>query len=147
MAQFSFNTFNTERIFTRFDSSNLPADKKDKYRSLEQLYKKDGAGTIYEILAVYVGGETEFYKENPMVAIPMDDYNRYVNIPQHQLDEIKAIIDSRAAVSAINNGFAGFSIETYTKKIGNKEKVFYKAVWCDRVPDDEDDDEDGEIRG
>lgn len=121
MAFTSFASFNKERLFN-VDTADFD------YVKLADLYERDGEGEIYVIRGVYIGTKSEFAEESPLLAT--DEF--YVNLPQHQLIEIKEMLNSRQAISCINNGGAGFVIEKYTKKLkSGAKKVCYKARWVD----------------
>ena len=152
MAKFSFNTFNKERLFT-FDVSAIDAahpqtpkeraKHDDRYTNLEELYKENGADKIYQIKAFYINNKTSFEnshgeKKAPVVALA----DIYVNAPVHQLDVIEDMMADPSAVKAINDGYAGFYIDTYTDKYSTTR---YKMIFCDVDPSDFDDLEDGEI--
>lgn len=114
-----FSRFNKVRLFS-YDTSLI-----SDYVSLEDLYTRDGDGTVYELKGVYISNASEFADESPVVAI--DGY--YVNIPQHQLSDIKAMLEDRDAIRAINEGAAGFTIRTYEQR--RFHKTCYTAEWCD----------------
>lgn len=143
MAKFSFNSFNKERLFA-FDASAIDAahpqtpkeraKHDDRYTNLEELYKKNGADKIYQIKAVYINNKTNFEnsrgeKKAPVVALA----DVYVNAPVHQLDAIEDMMNDTNAVRAINDGYAGFYIDTYTDKYSTTR---YKMVFCDVIPSD-----------
>ena len=139
---FNFNSLNKERLFT-FDASviqKLHPDKDDRYVNLEELYKKNGPDKEYQIRGCYINTKSaiEEVKEAPVVALS----DIYVNIPQHQLFAIKAMIGDKNAVKAINNGEAGFTIRPYVKTRGKKQETFYEARWIDVDPEDFEDFED-----
>ena len=126
----NFGKFNKKQLFT-----NLP-EGVDEYISLEELYKENGPEAKYCIRAFYINTRSDFAPETPVVLT--NDY--YVNIPLHQLSEVKDIMTDNFAVKAINNKEAGFTIESYYKeKYG---KTCYKAVWCNYNEADEDFDSD-----
>lgn len=144
MAQFSFNQFNKERQFT-FDVqaiNNAHPDVADRYTNLESLYKENGADKVYQFHGCYINTKSEFAEEAPVIALD----TIYVNLPQHQLKEIKSMMADPNAVKAINAGYAGFTIRPYThetegKKGKKKVNTYYSAVWCDFEPDDDDEDD------
>lgn len=125
MAAFTFGSFNKERLF------NVDTTSFD-YTSLESLFEENGEDSVYQILGAYIGTKSQFDPETPLVAI--DGY--YVNIPVFQLSEVKAMLDSRQAIAAINAGLAGFTIEQYEKKLKKGSRTCYKAVWCDYNEDE-----------
>lgn len=118
MAKFSFSKFNKERLF------NVDTSEYD-YLKLEDLYARDGEGAVYPVLGVYIGTKSKFDAETPILATD----ESYVNLPVHQLDEIKAMLEDSAAVAAINAGQCGFTIEKFHQKRFDID--CYSAVWCD----------------
>lgn len=127
----NFGKFNKKQLFT-----GAPKGV-NNYTDLAALFKKNGADKKYCIRGLYINTKSNFDPEAPTALL--DDC--YVNLPVHQLDEVKQIIGDAAAVVAINNGQAGFIIETYHQD--RYDKDCYKAVWCNYTPEDDfDDDED-----
>ena len=63
-----------------------------------------------------------------------------VNIPPHQVYEVKNMLASEDALAAIREGRAGFVIREYDKELTNgKKKVIkkcYAAEWIDVDPED-----------
>lgn len=133
---FSFSSFNKERLFT-FDCNKIAGN----YTNLEQMYAEDGDGKEYQIKGIYISTSSQFDPEAPIVALA----NTYVNMPQHQLADIKAMLADKNAIAAINAGVAGFTIRQYerTVKVGKKltTKKCYSAEWCDVIPSDFEDEE------
>lgn len=132
MANFNFSSLNKERMFD-FDTSKITGE----YTNLESLYQRDGEDTQYQVKAVYVSTKSEYNDESPILALA----DTYVNLPQHQLPDIKAMINTPSAVAAINNGFCGFKIRKYEKQLKNKKgklqpKTCYSAEWINVDPDD-----------
>lgn len=120
MAFKSFASFNRNRLFN-IDTADF------EYLKLKDLYERDGDGATYVIRGLYLGTKSDFAEETPIVAT--DDC--YVNIPQHQLIDIKEMLNDKQAINMINAGAAGFMIDKYTKKLKNGTKTCYKAVWVD----------------
>jgi hypothetical protein len=124
MAQFSFSSFNQERLFD-LDTTDF------EYVKLKDLFEANGAENVYQLLAVYIGTKSEFDDESPIAAID----GSYVNLPQFQLPEVKAMLANKVAIAAIKRGDAGFRIEKYIKKLKSGNRTCYKAVWCDYTHD------------
>ena len=119
--------FNSERLFN-FDFTvfeDMP--KEERYKSLKDLYEENGEDEVYTLRAIFVGSASEFYEESPLATID----ECYVNLPQFQLRDVKAMLDSKAVIKAINDGKAGFKIETYEMVREKKKRTYYKAVWVD----------------
>lgn len=118
-----FSQFNKQRIF---DIDTAEFD----YKNLETLFKENGEDQVYQLKAVYISTKSEFDPESPLAAI--DGY--YVNLPQHQLGEVKAMLESKKAIEAIKEGKAGFIIrEFYQRRF---KKYCYTAEWVDVNPAD-----------
>lgn len=137
---FSFSNFNKERLFT-FDTSLITG----KYTNLEELFKENGPDKEYQLKAVYLSKFSQFADEAPIAALA----DTYVNLPSHQLDDIKSMMNNPNAVRAINTGYAGFKIRPYEKTVtlkSGKTKVetYYSAEWVDVDPEDYEEEEDSE---
>ena len=125
MAFTTFSSFNKERLFD-VDTSDF------EYVKLKDLFERDGEGEVYRIRGIYIGNKSEFADESPLLATD----ECYVNLPQHQLLDVKEMLNSRQAINMINSGTAGFMIEKYIKKLkSGAKKTCYKAVWCDLEAD------------
>ena len=118
MAKFSFAKFNKERLFN-VDTSDYD------YVKLEDLFEKDGEGAVYPVLGLYIGTKSKYDAETPILATD----EAYVNLPVHQLGEVKAMLEDRDAVNAINAGQCGFTIEKFHQKRFDID--CYSAKWCD----------------
>lgn len=113
---FNFSKFNKERLFD-VDTSGFD------YVNLEDLFEENGEDHVYKITGVYIGTKSTFDDESPIIAIE----DTYVNLPQHQLPEVKAMLADKAAIKAINDGQAGFVIDSYYQK--RFKKTCYAARW------------------
>lgn len=116
MAKFNFASFNKERLFD-VDTSGFD------YVNLEDLYSRDGGDTVYRVKGVYIGTKSQYDDETPLIAI--DDC--YVNLPQHQLPDIKNMLANKTAIAGINEGELGFVIDSYYQK--RFKKTCYAARW------------------
>lgn len=118
MARINFAKFNKERLFdidtTEFD-----------YVSLEDLYNTNGADAVYQVRGLYIGTKSDYDPETPILATNEE----YVNLPVHQLEEVKAMLADRKAIDGINAGYCGFKIEKYYQKRFKKD--CYAAIWVD----------------
>lgn len=130
-----------------FSFSSMNRERK-QYVNLESLFTHDGEGTEYQIKNAWINTKSAFNPESAVVEIGM--YN--VNIPPHQVYEVKNMLASEDALAAIREGRAGFVIREYDKELTNgKKKVIkkcYAAEWIDVDPEDfmdyEDQDEEKE---
>lgn len=116
MAKFNFASFNKERLFD-VDTSGFD------YVNLEDLFQENGEDAVYQVKGVYIGTKSQFDDETPLIAI--DDC--YVNLPQHQLQDIKKMLANKTAIAGINDGELGFVIESYYQK--RFKKTCYAARW------------------
>ena len=102
-----------------------------EYKTLEELFKEFGEEMVYQVKGVYVNTNSEYYPETPLVMI--NDW--YVNIPQHQLIQIKRMLDNDECMAAIKEGKLGFTIQKYFQEEYQKE--CYSAHWVNySEPDD-----------
>lgn len=120
-----------------YDSVSAEWDKNDKsrYVSLKDLYEKYGSDHIFEIKSVWIRKakkddkgriiDGSIKEENPVVTIE----GLYVNIPWHQLEEVRGMIEESDTVEFINDGGAGFTIREYDNRYQPGEKA-YAASWC-----------------
>ena len=134
---FSFSNFNKERLFD-FDTNKITG----KYTSLEELFKENGPDKEYQLKAVYISKFSQFADEAPIAALA----DTYVNLPSHQLSDVKSMMNDANAVRAINTGYAGFTIRPYEKSITLKngkvkKDTYYSAEWIDVDPSDYEEDE------
>ena len=116
--KFTFAKFNKEKIFD-IDTSEFD------YVSLEDLYNTNGADWVYPLKGLYIGTKSNYDPETPILATD----ETYVNLPVHQLGEVKEMLADKQAIDAINKGCAGFVIEKYYQK--KYKKDCYAAVWVD----------------
>lgn len=114
---FNFTKFNKERLFT-IDTTSFD------YTNLEQLYNENGSDAIYKVRGLYIGTKSIYDEEAPVIATESE----YVNLPVHQLGEIKAMLADKRAIKAINDGECGFIIEEYYQ--ARFKKNCYVARWC-----------------
>ena len=123
MAKFSFSNFNKEH--------------KD-YMTLEELVKKNGLDQVYQIKKIWINTKSAYNPETPVVEIE----ECHVNIPPHQIFEVKEMLADDDCVEAIEAGYCGFKIREYEKILENGKgkkkivKVCYNAEWTDVDPDD-----------
>lgn len=97
----------------------------DEYLSLEDLFEKDGEGTVYPVKAIWINTKGK-YGDRPTVA--SDGF--YVNLPQHLLEAANDIIHDQEDIDAINAGKVGLVVRTYKAK-NFKNKTCYTVDWVD----------------
>ena len=123
-----FSKFNKQRLFT-VDTSSFD------YLSIEQAAKKYGTDVPIRLRGVYIGDKSKFVDEDPRIATDEE----YINLPQHQLKEVKEILSDANAIRAINNGEAGFVIREYFQK--RFQLTCYSAEWIDYEDEVEEEEE------
>lgn len=132
----NFSAFNNFKF--AYDGISATWDKNDKsrYTSLEELFEQYGPDHVFVGRALWIryaklddkGNiiDGSMYKENPVVTIE----GVHVNIPQHQLKQVKAMLDSESIIDEVDAGHFGFKIREYDNKYKPGEKA-YAANWCD----------------
>jgi len=93
-----------------------------QYFNLSELVEQSGIDAVYVVRGVYVNTKSKF-GDAPVGII--DDC--FVNLPAHQLDTVRAILNNPDAIDAINNGSIGFTIYEYKNKYGKQ----YGIRWID----------------
>jgi hypothetical protein len=124
----NFGKFNKQRLFT-VDTSSFD------YLSIEEAAKKYGTDVPIRIRGLYIGDKSKFVEEDPRLATDEE----YINLPQHQLKEVKQILADPGAIRAINNGQCGFIIREYFQK--RFQMTCYSAEWCNYEEPDEEEEE------
>lgn len=124
--------------------------KYTEYTNLEGLAEQNGLDKVYQVKKLWINYKSDYNPETPVADLGFCK----INIPPHQVYQVKEMLEDEEAVKEIDLGHLGFKIETYEKTIksGKKEvkKTCYKAIWLDVDPDDfpdysdEDDEEDDE---
>lgn len=97
-----------------------------EYFSLEVLYQDNGEDTVYPIQGLYINHKSD-YGDAP-VAILED---KFVNLPQHLLDEALEIMKNDDDVADIKAGKVGFTIYQYEKELKKGSKICYGIRWVD----------------
>ena len=115
---FSFASMNKKKLFT-IDTSDFT-----EYHNLADLYEDDPEKS-WVFHGVYISTKSLFADEVAILA--MDDY--YLNLPEHLTKDCKQLLDNPAAISAINQGRAGFKVIKYHQKRFNRD--CYTIEWCD----------------
>lgn len=108
-----------------FSFESLNKDFNSNYIGLKELYELNGEERVYVIKGFYINTKSDYVKEAPVAIINKVN----VNIPQHQLSTVKAILASPEAMASIAKGEAGFTIETY-----KTTDTYYKIHFVDIEP-------------
>lgn len=95
-----------------------------EYKSLEELFKSQGAKAVYAVKALYINSKS-VYGDSPVAVTD----TCIVNLPSHLLDVVSEMITDTELVEAVNNGRFGFSIYSYNSK--NTNKTCYSVTWVD----------------
>ena len=88
------------------------------YVKLTDLYKENGAETVYTVLGCYQH-DGQFGRESVVIIA-----NHFVNLPHHLNDDVAEIMQN---MDIIENKQLGFKVIPYTSKYGN----FYTVQWID----------------
>lgn len=117
MAIFNFAKLNRRPLFD-IDTEGF------KYFSLKDIFEENNEddSLVYPIYALYINTKGK-HEDAPVVAFE----DRYVNLPPHQLEMAKEILDSDDAVKAINDGKCGIQIRKYYKS--KFDKWCYTVDW------------------
>lgn len=103
---------------------NIDTDGWD-YKKLSDLYDDD-SDAIHVVQGLYINKKSQYG------AAPVAICEGYcVNLPGHLTEEVEDILASADDVSDIKAGKVGFSIYTYDKMVGKKNKVCYSINWED----------------
>lgn len=108
-----------------FKFESLNKDFNSNYIGLKDLFELNGEDRTYVIKGFYINTKSDYVKEAPVAIINKCN----VNIPQHQLATVKAILASPEAMASIAKGEAGFTIETY-----KTTDTYYKIHFVDIEP-------------
>ena len=93
--------------------------------SLEDLYKKDHF-LIYPIDGLYINKKSAF-GDHPVAICVKDEM--LVDLPGHETETVKEILNDNDTVEAIKAGKVGFSIQQYEQK--KYKKICYGIHWED----------------
>lgn len=83
-----------------------------EFKSLKDLYTENGADYTYILTGCYINTKGKF-GDQPVLMTPYF----FVNAPSHLVDTVKDIMEDDETVQQINDGDAGFVIETYKDKL------------------------------
>lgn len=127
-----FNKLNKGRF--NFDVTDI----KGNYITPKDLYERDGVEEIYVVRAVYLGKMDKDLRKDDLrgkedketACVATDEF--YVNVPDHQIKEIKEILDSQEMIDAINDGLCGFELVPYEAR----GEQFVKLRWVDLEADE-----------
>ena len=107
---------------TKFNKSELlfkDTEKFDTFKTLEELFKEDGAETKYLVKGVY--NYNSSYGKGCF--IKSDGFN--ISLPSHLVDTINSIREDKESVDEINEGKVYITIYSYTLLDKYPNKVFY----------------------
>lgn len=113
---FNFSKLNKSKKFL-IDTSEF------EYTTLETLYNDNGPDYVYSLRGLYISNKSQYDPESPVIATDKE----YINIPIHQIDEVKEMLASPLAIKEINNGDVGFKIDEYYQ--ARFKKNCYVARW------------------
>lgn len=94
---------------------DVETDGWTEYAGLSDLYEKDPA-RIYPVKGFYINTKSKFGDRPTMIC---DGF--FVNLPEHMLDDVRAIMSTQEDIDAINDGKVAFRVRPYISKTYNKE--------------------------
>lgn len=94
------------------------------YKTLDELYKKNGENHVYTVKALYINKKSQ-YGDAPVIATD----ECLVNAPSHILDTVNEMILDEEVHEAANNGALGFTIYSYSTD--KRKGTFYSIKWVD----------------
>lgn len=129
--------------FAKFNKTRFNYDAvtrewgKDKYKKLSEIYDMFEPDTVFAIHSAFTIDNSDgkypgmIGKEAAVVTI--DDW--FVNVPDHQLEEVKSMLADQEACEYINEGKAGFVIRPY--ETPKRKETCYSMKWVDIPSGDE----------
>ena len=98
--------------------------KEPAYTSLADLFAEYGKDHVFPIAAIYINAKGMY---GPQAVIAINE-STLVNLPSHLLKVCRDMTGDPEAVTAINEGHAGFKIYQYTGKNGH---CGFSVDWVD----------------
>lgn len=105
-------------------SFNFTIPSHYQYRTLSELFERDGKNKIYPVKALYINKKSKFGYA-PIVATD----ECLANLPHHLLDTVQEMMRDEQLVNAVNQGVFGFQIYTYENK--NTKELCFSVNWVD----------------
>jgi len=102
-----------------------------EFKTLEELYKQYDENTIFPVYGFFINTKG-MYGDNPVAL----SHDFYISLPEHLLDDVKAIMADDEATEQINGGGLGLQIRSYEKEIQGKggrtsKRTCYSVTWVD----------------
>lgn len=94
-----------------------------EYKKLEELYK-EGEINVLPVMALYINTKGKF-GDRPLAVTA----NCFVNLPNHMLDTVKAMLADDELIEAINKGMVAMEIYKYHDSTYDKD--CYSVNWVD----------------
>lgn len=112
-------------LMSKFNRQNLfDVDTKDfKWVKLEELFNTDPQKQ-YKVLGVFINHKSKF-GDSPVAII--DGF--LVNLPRHELDQVKDMLDDNEIIQYIRDGHVAFSVYEYHSTTYNRDA--YSVEWLD----------------
>lgn len=102
-----------------------------EFKNLEELYKQYDENTIFPVYGFFINTKGN-YGDNPVAM----SHDFFISLPEHLLDDVKAIMADDEATEQINGGGLGLQIRSYEKEIQGKggrtsKRICYSVTWVD----------------
>ena len=126
----NFAKFNKTRF--DYDAVTMEWDKKDKslWKKVADIFDENDPDKVWTIRSIFTIKKDENHPDmiNDEEAIVTCD-NYFVNVPHHQLEDAKKMLEDREACEYINDGGAGFRLRPY--ETSKRKETCYSMVWVD----------------
>lgn len=109
---------------TKFNKTELlfnDNERFNEFKTLEDLYNVDNAGTVYKVNGVYI--YTGTYGKGCFVK--SDGFN--ISLPNHMVETVETIRKDLESIQEINDGKVGISIYSYSLPDKYPDKTFYSV--------------------
>ena len=110
--------------YNKMNPFTFQTPKDFEYVSLETLFSKNGAKTVYPVKALYINKKSQ-YGDAPVAITD----TCMVNLPAHLLDTVNEMFEDEELISGVNNDLFGFIIYSYYPR--NNNKKCYSVTWVD----------------
>ena len=97
----------------------------DVFKMSEDEKAISGKDTIFKVTGLFINNKSK-YGARPFLATP--DF--LVDLPKHQLEDVKEMIADTEIINDINAGKVGFKVRTYYSE--KYKKDCYSVLWVDR---------------
>ena len=105
---------------------NVQLSAETPFKSLADLYNKNGAGYVYLLRALFINSKSRF-GDAPVAVVGEGDNMVKVNLPRFMLDTVKQMLLDDEFIEAVNNKTVGLNIYPYDKD----GRTCFSVSWLD----------------